>query len=157
MPRHRNNNMAQNNTSYEVDREHYLSMIQDIIKRMADNSFAMKNWCIAVSSGLFGINTWNSEEWNAYLLVLIPIIMFWYLDSYYLRQERLFRGVYDRVRKMSINDLNNSNYSLKPPLKGTSEYKDDYKMKKVFFSLTEFGFYGILILLGIFICLVISL
>ena len=83
--------------------------------------------------------------------------MFWYFNSCYRRQERLFRGVYDRVRKMSINDLNNSNYSLKPPLKGTSEYKDDYKMKKVFFSLTEFGFYGILILLGIFICLVISL
>lgn len=151
------NNQQNNSISYEVDRENYLNMIQDIIKRMADNSFAMKNWCIAVSSGLFGINTWKEENWKAYLLLLIPIIMFWYLDSYYLRQERLFRGVYDRVRKMSDDEINNSNYSLIPPQKRTAEYKDTYKMKNVFFSLTELCFYGVLILLGFFICLVLFL
>ena len=157
MQRNNTHNSMQNITSYEVDREHYLSMIQDIIKRMADNSFAMKNWCIAISSGLFGINTWKSEDWKAYLLVLIPIIMFWYLDAYYLRQERLFRGVYDRVRKMSEDELKKSNYSLKIPKKGTPEYKNSYNMKNVFFSLTELCLYGILILLGFTICLVILL
>ena len=151
------NNQQNNNISYEVERYNYLNMIQDIIKRMAENSFAMKNWCIAVSSGLFGINTWREESWKAYLLLLIPIIMFWYLDSYYLRQERLFRGVYDRVRKMSDNELKDSNYSLVPPQEGTTEYKDNNKIKNVFFSSTELCFYGVLILLGVCICLVLFL
>lgn len=146
-----------NTTSYEVDREYYLNMIQDIIKRMAENSFAMKNWCIAISSALFGINTWKAEDWKAYLLILIPIIMFWYLDAYYLRQERLFRGVYDRVRKMSNDELNKSNYSLMVPKEGTSEYKDSYDLLDVFFSPIERWFYGILILLGFIICVVIIL
>jgi hypothetical protein len=30
---------------------------------------------------------------------LMPVLVFWGLDGYFLRQERLFRGLYDQVRQ----------------------------------------------------------
>ncbi len=141
--------------TYEVNRIEYFNMIQGIVTRMASNSFAIKNWCIAITSGMLGITTWKFEDWRAYLLILIPILMFWYLDSYYLQQERLFRGVYDRVRLMSDEQLKNSNYSLIPPRKGDPDYKKSYKMINVFFSKTELVLYGNLMLIATIIILVI--
>ena len=31
-------------------------------------------------------------------LTCFPVVIFWVLDAYFLRQERLFRRLYDRVR-----------------------------------------------------------
>jgi hypothetical protein len=37
---------------------------------------------------------------NGYYIVLVyPIVMFWLLDAYFLRLERLFRKKYDEVRQ----------------------------------------------------------
>lgn len=37
-------------------------------------------------------------------LSLLPTLAFWGLDAYYLRQERLFRALYDLVRKTKRKD-----------------------------------------------------
>ncbi len=48
-----------------------------------------------------------------YLLVaLIPTLVFWGLDAYYLRQERLFRRLYDVVRKAQSTDLYGNPFSM---------------------------------------------
>ncbi len=39
------------------------------------------------------------------LVLLVPTIAFWCLDGYYLRQERLFRFLYDDVRRGVIRDF----------------------------------------------------
>lgn len=128
-----------------VDKLEYLKIIQDVIKRMADNSFLLKGWAITLVSGLFGISAWNDVEYIFYCLIYIPIIVFWFLDSYYLRQERLYRGLYDRVRMMKSDKLEESNYSMAPPKPDDQIYKDYDKKKysfiRVLFSRTEAGLY----------------
>ena len=39
------------------------------------------------------------------LLAYFPAIAFWFLDSYFLRQERLFRKLYDHVRNLDNKDI----------------------------------------------------
>ncbi|MDJ0596293.1 MAG: hypothetical protein QNJ72_40990 [Pleurocapsa sp. MO_226.B13] len=64
--------------------------------------------------------------------------MFWLLDAYYLRQERLFRKKYDEVRK-SAADL--TDFSMDIP---TVEKRVDSWLR-VAFSKTLFLFYGSMI------------
>jgi hypothetical protein len=79
----------------EIDKEKILieeiKVVQDIIKRMASNSFSVKTWTITlvVATLLFkGTN-------NHIFIAFIPLFAFWFLDSYYLQQERLFRQVHN--------------------------------------------------------------
>jgi hypothetical protein len=46
-------------------------------------------------------------SFSAYLTLsfIIPVIGFWILDGYFLWQERLFRGIYNDVRKQNTTDF----------------------------------------------------
>ena len=80
------------------DRVKHLELIQGVINRLAGNSFAMKGWAVILVSAVFALAAKHGAPW--YLLVaLLPASAFWGLDGYYLRQERLFRKLYDGVRK----------------------------------------------------------
>ena len=151
------NSVNNNTTSTSVDKLEHLKMIQDIITRMANNSFHLKGWAITLVTGIFAISAWNDLGTGFYCLIYIPLIVFWILDTYYLQQERLYRALYDRVRKMDDHELNACNYSMKPPLKANKKAgrkKDDpgYNRKKhpfhrVMFSITEAGLYLPMIIL----------
>jgi len=76
------------------DRLKYLEMIQNIINRMANNSFLIKGWTITLS--LAGFSLFASKHEDIYLfLIIFSTIIFWILDGYYLRQEKLFRSLYE--------------------------------------------------------------
>ncbi|MFH0834540.1 MAG: hypothetical protein V2A63_04120 [Patescibacteria group bacterium] len=81
----------------------HLEFIQEAIKRMAANSFSYKQWAITVFSALITINisflNKGGKELDILLLTIFIIFIFWVLDSWFLRQERLFRDFYDEVRK----------------------------------------------------------
>ena len=77
----------------------HLDMIQGIINRMAKNSFALKGWAVTLVAGVFALTAKDAEKLY-YLIAYAPILIFWGLDSYYLLQERLYRSLYNRVRKM---------------------------------------------------------
>ena len=49
-------------------------------------------------AALFALAAANTNELFVYL-AYFPAFMFWALDAYFLRQERLFRKVYDHVRR----------------------------------------------------------
>ena len=38
-------------------------------------------------------------------VALLPVLFFWGLDGYFLRQERLFRALYDRVRAIEEDSI----------------------------------------------------
>ena len=76
----------------------HLEMIQGIITRLANNSFAYKGWAITLVAAVFALSAKNASPYFL-VVALIPTLAFWGLDSYYLRQERLFRELYDDVRK----------------------------------------------------------
>ena len=98
-----------------VNKLDYLKLIQDVISRMANNSFLLKGWSITLASGIFGLFAINDIGFVYYQLFYLLLIVFWVLDSYYLRQERLYRGLYDRVRKKNEAELNKTNYSILNP------------------------------------------
>ena len=76
----------------------YLQMIQSVITRMARNSFLIKGWSITVVAALGALAAAGESELFVYL-ACFPAAMFWALDAYFLRQERLFRKLWDRARK----------------------------------------------------------
>lgn len=79
------------------DKRKHLELIQAVIARMAGNSFLLKGWAVTLVSALFALAAKDTAK-SYVLLTYIPAIMFWILDGYFLRQERLYRKLYDGVR-----------------------------------------------------------
>ncbi len=75
----------------------HLELIQGVVNRMAQVSFILKGWTVTLVVALFAVVA-NSTDWRYALFGLVPVSVFWGLDAYYLRQERLFRYLYDKVR-----------------------------------------------------------
>lgn len=75
----------------------HMEMIQDIINRMATNSFALKGWAVTLVAGIFALSSKDSDKMY-FLIAYVPIVVFWGLDAYYLLEERLFRSLYNKVR-----------------------------------------------------------
>ena len=86
--------MEKNNEELKEFMLKEIDLIQDIIKRMAYNSFLIKGWTVMLVVGILLLR--GPEKYQVFL-ALIPLIAFWYLDAYFLRQERLFRKLYDWV------------------------------------------------------------
>ena len=71
----------------------HLEIIQGVINRLANNSFLIKSWMITVSLAGFSLFI-NQKETPLLGIISFIVILFWVLDAYYLRQERLFRKLY---------------------------------------------------------------
>jgi hypothetical protein len=84
--------------SFEEGRIKHMEAIQGVVARLSDNSSKVKGWAIPVAGAFLGLSL-NSHEIRLALAALIPTIAFWVVDTYYLRSERLFRALYDQVRK----------------------------------------------------------
>ena len=75
----------------------HLEMVQAVVTRMAGNSFLIKGWSVTLVAALFALAAANTNPLFVYL-AYFPTFMFWALDAYSMRQERLFRKLYDHVR-----------------------------------------------------------
>lgn len=79
----------------------HLEFIQSNIARMNQCSFQMKGWMVTIVSALLAlyassVDSITGEGTKMYIFVaIVPTLIFWVLDSYYLQQERKFRGVYN--------------------------------------------------------------
>ena len=82
----------------------HLEMLQAVISRMAKNSFLLKGWNVVLVSAIFVLASSESKSQLVFLAYL-PTVAFWLLDGYFLRQERLFRKLYDKVRVMGEDDI----------------------------------------------------
>lgn len=74
-------------------------MIEDVIARLASNSFALKGWAVTLVVAIFGL-TWDNVSRGVCLIALLPVLAFWGLDAYYLGLERRKRKLYNKVREM---------------------------------------------------------
>ncbi len=86
------------------DKKAHLEFLQLAINRMASNSFIIKGWNITLIVGLFALTLKDLSSSYLYLAIL-PALAFWGLDAYYLRQERLFRELYNSVRKTKRKEI----------------------------------------------------
>lgn len=126
------------------ERIRYLEIIQNIIDRMARCSFHLKEWTIAVESALLALFA-SIKRPMVLLIGIIPALLFWILDSYYLQQERGFRNLYNA--NININKPINL-YEIKPIVQD--------KICEVMFSKTEWPLYLVAIILlslGVTICI----
>lgn len=84
----------------------HLEFIQQTIYRLADNSFRLKQWSVFLAAATLALLSQQptSTGWNR-LISLIPVLVFWGLDGYFLWQERLYRKLYDQVRILNENEI----------------------------------------------------
>lgn len=74
------------------DDRQYLQMMQDNITRMASNSANCKAWVVTLVAGLLAIGAGINQLKGWLALTIIPILAFWYLDTFYLHLERGMRN-----------------------------------------------------------------
>ena len=114
----------------------YLEFIQNIVTRMNQNSFMIKGWTVAIVSALLAIYA-NKENKLFILISIFPVLIFMFLDSYYLWQERKFRHLYNKVLE------ENESKQIKLFSMNTNVGNEFCKICyfKVLFSVTELVFY----------------
>jgi len=79
------------------DKIKHLEFIQNIVNRMAKNSFILKGWSITLVSGLVFFSFENGILGFKEYIYLV-ILFFFLLDMYYLEKEKQYRTLYNRVR-----------------------------------------------------------
>lgn len=93
----------------EKARIEHLRLIQAVVDRMSRNSFSIKAGALTVVAGLlavaFGINHWMVSA-----IGMIPIAILWGLDAFFIRQERIFRRLYDTIRLGSAPEIGSTKY-----------------------------------------------
>lgn len=82
----------------------HLRLIQGVINRMAGNSFHLKGWSVVLVSALFALAAKDSSVFFVYL-AFFPAMAFWILDGFFLRQEKLFRKLFDYVRLKDESEI----------------------------------------------------
>lgn len=116
----------------------HLEFIQEVIKRMANNSFLIKGWTVTLNVAILGLSKDDIDS-KIISITIFLTLLFWILDAYYLKQERIFRQRYDEVRIQSENEIDFS-------MKLTSNQKSITDWFIIFPSITLSMFYGILLI-----------
>ncbi|NKT17565.1 HIT domain-containing protein [Rhodococcus hoagii] len=78
------------------DRRQHLSFIQAVITRMSQSSSSAKTWLLPIVTAAYGFAIAKDAPAIA-LLGVGAIVIFGLLDANYLKQEREFRRLYDKV------------------------------------------------------------
>ena len=86
-----------------------LDYIQAIIARLNNNSFMIKGWTITICTAVLTLSGTLKEPIIA-MIALVPIFVFWVLDSYYLADERCFVSLYSAKINGNILKVKNLIY-----------------------------------------------
>ena len=112
----------------------HLGIIQDVIRRMAENSRSCKVWCVTLISAILVLVARAAEPQHVFI-ALVPTLLLMVLDLYYLALERAFRCSY----KEFVDKLHN----------GSLEVHDVYRIqpagsipKTCLRCLTSFSIYA---------------
>ena len=131
-----------------------LEFIQGCIERMARNSFMIKGWAIVITIAFLGfMGSKKDIDIIMSIFIILPVIILWSLDGYFLYIERCYRKLYkERVNIRVYHQV--------------STYRDYYdlnhtviKSEKIFnavFSKTLMPFYVIIIAILIIIIIYIG-
>jgi hypothetical protein len=98
------------------DPRKHLEFTQQVVARMGNNSFSLKGWSVTLLAAIFALAADKANTVTIWV-ALLPVIVFWALDAYFLGQERLYRMLYDKLRKLSQeewDELGECRYSLTP-------------------------------------------
>ncbi len=126
----------------------HLEFIQLVITRMNVNSFLLKGWSVTLVAALFAFAAKDTNI-QYVLITYVSTPIFWFLDGYYLSQERQYRGLFNEIRLKEENqidfDMNAKKYD-----KGKNRWIPSV------FSLTLLLFYGALMGITLIVMFVIN-
>ncbi|MDF9390495.1 hypothetical protein EXZ60_16970 [Vibrio sp. 1151_11] len=126
----------------------HLEFIQNVITRMNSNSFLIKGWTITLVSALFALAAKDANI-QYVLITYIVIPVFWLIDGFFLSQERQYRDLYNEVRIKGESEID---FSMNAS--GFSDGKNSWLAGV--FSKTLIPFYGITILVTLFVMFLIG-
>lgn len=147
--------MAENdrdNILNDDDRQ-YIEMLQCNIERMASNSANCKTWMLTIVSALMALQCSITDLNGWIFLVVLPILLFWYLDVYYLHLERGMRNRQTFFMYMFKNglleDYKNNLFIFEPYMIKKEDLTENNKSQGLvatndrWFTSSVFPFYGI--------------
>lgn len=135
----------------------HIEMLQGIINRMASNSSSCKNWCILMITAILALYASKDNCPCAVVLVsIVPTVLFYFTDSYYLGLERKFRMAQKNFNE-KLNTLSTETWQSEI-FKVTSAANEEEKNSKIFkegwqdlangmFSFSTIIFYGAIIVM----------
>jgi hypothetical protein len=121
----------------------HLDFIQSVITRMNSNSFLLKGWTVTLVAALFAFAAKEAKPAFA-LITYLPIPIFWYLDAFYLSQERQYIALYNKVRSIEEEDID---FDMNASVYNTGRNT----ISGTFFSVTLRWFYLSLLVITILI------
>lgn len=116
---------------YNDDDRQYMQMMQGNIERMAANSSNCKAWMVTIVSAMMALQC-SVEALNGWILLgVLPIVLFWYLDVYYLQLERGMRNretVFMNILKSGKQDgYQDSLFDFMPIMIKKKDLRDEMK------------------------------
>ena len=116
----------------------HLEFIQGVVNRLASDSFRLKGWAVVLVAAIFVLLVREGRIELA-SIAIVPVLLFWGLDGYFLRQERLFRALYDHTRKLENHEVD---FSME-----TSAFRTGWNRTWIgaTLSITLILFYGALV------------
>jgi hypothetical protein len=123
-----------------ADQIKHLEMIQGVINRMGQNSFAIKGWAVTLLAAAFALAMASTSPAPG-AVATGAAVAFWWMDAFFLDQERRFRGLYDKVRRMAPRVWAQEPFSMVTQAGGG--------WTRAAFSRTLLCFYGALVVLAL--------
>ena len=116
----------------------HLEFIQGVVNRLASDSFRLKGWAVVLVAAIFVLLV-REGRMELASIGIVPVLLFWGLDGYFLWQERLFRALYDHVRVLKDHEVD---FSME-----TSDFRTGWNGIWIgaTLSITLILFYGALI------------
>lgn len=112
---------------------------------MASNSFEIKKWTVGIVAILAGLlkQGGSTQDVKKCLLFLMVIVIFWGLDAFFLKTEKLYRKKYSWIVKERLNKNTDYLFNLDPYNKNMmlDLGADTPCLLRVMFSKTLWPFY----------------
>lgn len=125
------------------DKRQHLSFAQDIITRMAQSSSSAKSWFLPVVTATYGY-AFTQSSISVAVLGIVATVVFGMLDVGYLRTERKYRDLYERIATGDVPP-----YSLNYKNSGDTRKNSFFEHCSVMTAWAIWPFYGAFLVTGI--------
>jgi len=116
-------------------------IIQGIIKRLGTDSFLIKGWTVSL---IVATLIFQGEKFQV-LVAFIPLLSFWFLDSYYQQQIKMYKKLY---KWNILNRMDSDEYML--DINVNDRFKKSVPSRiSLMFSDKLIWFYGAMVILTI--------
>lgn len=120
----------------------HIAMLQEIISRMANNSANCKTWVVTIIAAMLVLIVDKDLGFTNIGICYIPVVLFFFLDCYYLGLERAFlKKQNDFLEKVPSGDYVDELYLIKDLPKFCGQLGNTFK---AMLSFSTTPFYGLI-------------